>query len=225
MRNRRNTVTTPAWETLRACTYEIARRTSALPDGSLRVDLRKLEGSEAAELVALVDQDALTDRETRRYEELLERAADKPGLFSRLRDLEGITAAARDLRRTVVRRPFSKTEERGLLAEVSDHVQRGLLHTDHVLVLVTVLSQLATGVALAPHARVEDGPVLVVRKDFGLVRGNHDPHSQLTRWVASLAHLERNGWTGVTTVGNEIRIELGPRAKRVMGTPARRAAA
>jgi hypothetical protein len=224
MRNRRNTVTMPAWETLRACTYEIARRTSALPDGSLRVDLRNLEGSEAAELVALVDQGALNDRETRRYEELLERAADKPGLFSRLRDLEGIAASARDLRRTMARRPFSRQEESGLLAEIGAHLENGYLDADSTVVLVAVLAQFATGVPLAPRARMEAG-VLIVHTSFGILGADRDPESHLARWRKAVEHLARNSWLSVTPSGNEIRIALGPRAKRVMGTPARRAAA
>jgi len=216
----------PDKDTLRGVGYEIARRTAAMPDGSLRLDWRPLDDGEAAELVDLVEQDeALTRRQIARYEELLEQATGKPGLFAKLRNIESIAAMAREAKRSVVRRSFSTTETNGLLGEIAIHLRDGMLRSDHVLLLVAILSSLELGEGLAPHARVEEGPVLIVHRSYGPLGADRDPEMRMSLWREALDHLALNQWVVLGGAGNEIRIELGVRSKQVMAAATKRAAA
>src|SRR5437660_242247 len=87
----------PSTATLRSVSDAIVRKTGGHTMGGLRIDPKRLNDGEAAELVALVRQadtedglrlDTLKGSELRRLERLIERGADTPNAFAEAREMD-----------------------------------------------------------------------------------------------------------------------------------------
>jgi hypothetical protein len=202
-------------EQTRAARATITRRTG------FRVDVRRLDARQQGDLVSLASKqehgDPLDHDEQRRWETLVEIAADKRGFFAAAR---GIAAQAAKLREGEIkaRRPKPRPlwEEQGavtLPAVVFDHLANGVLWVDDLAALVYALAQLERGELLSRQARF-DGETLVLRRDYGLFAADHDPEGRIG-WKETLNNLDRVGWLDVTYQAGEVRIRRGPLAAKV----------
>jgi hypothetical protein len=86
------------------------------------------------------------------------------------------------------------------------------------LILVAFQSGRPLNRAAGRIEQTADGPVLLVDRSFGLIGADADPKGRFASWLKALDQLERNAWIAVRHNGNEMRISLGSRAKRAMGT-------
>jgi hypothetical protein len=219
----------------------VARSTAGLISGGLRTDLRKnLSEAELSELVALTREaekpdrrfviERLSKRKAQRWEQLVGKGGGDSDFFKRHREMAEIQALAAQAHKARVRRPFTRQEEAGLLAELGEHLAKNYLSVHTLTAVVVVFAALERGEGFAPHSRVEreDGePVLVVNRTYGLVAERKDWRQTLGAWRQGLSHAERNAWVEVDRSGGmEWRIRLGTRAKRAMrGAPPKKRAA
>ena len=211
----------PSGEKLDELRDEVARRTAALSDGSLRPDLSKLDDGEARELFELTTSEtALSEKQRARWEYLVERGAAREGLFARLRDFDAIQREARELHRGIARRPFTRKEERGLFAELADQIEGGFLNAEHVAVVAMLLISFQSAKPFGKKQRfdvVGGESVLVIDANWGLISDSLDDVGMFARWRQILEHLERNAWVTVERRGPEWSIRLGVRATRALG--------
>jgi hypothetical protein len=236
----RRSRTAPNRETLLEIRDIVAVRTSGYRPGGLRCDFDRLPEDEqrrAIELVREADQgtwawERLGDRKRKELEKLIERAADTPGIFQDTRSMEEIVALAGEANRQAVRRPFRRSEEKGLLHELGEQLAGGFASVNTVSAIVMTLIAMERGQAFGPQGRVErdaDGePVLVIDGRFGLSTERQDWRGTLAAWQQGLTQASRNGWVEIDRSGggNEWRVKLGSRARRAMrGAPKERKAA
>lgn len=223
----------PGSEYFTGCHNAIRRLTTNVQRGGLRADWDRLSDREAAELVELTRR---TDEQGRadglvlsrlggdlgRWEKLVEKAADAPGIFARKRDLWDLERDIRQMTKDVLKRPFTRREEKRLLGEIGDHFRGRFLGVEHMALLVVLLTAFDSGEPPGPFARFEAGeggdPVLVATRGRALVAGACDEEGMLAGWASRhvVGHLERNGWVTLAANGNELRIGLGPRTRRLL---------
>ncbi len=221
----------PSRDRLAEAADVIARGTAAFPDGSLRVDWKRLDDPEAGELVALVERCAsgigfdtskLAKKAAARFERLLETAcARDEGWFEQQRQ---DTKLRRDVDALIVksrlppRRP--RYEELGAIVlpklwTFTWFEGEPILFLQHIALLVAVLAQLENGRSLAPQSRIEgdgDTSELVVDAKFGPVPISIDPESNCTaRWTEDAKHLAANHLLTFDRQGTEIRLGRGSR--------------
>jgi hypothetical protein len=223
-------------EQLAAMKNQIARATSTLRDGGVRVDPDLLSEDEQRELRDLVREaseggwtlDKLDKKQQRRFEQLVERGAGDDGIFERARQDSEIRALARSALREAVRRPITRREERGLLAELGRQIRGGYLNVDHAAAVVVLLIAFESGETFGPKQRFEGtgaDAVLVIDANWGFASERHDPGGVFAGWKKLVDHAAKNAWFVVGKAGPEWRISLGARALRVMGAaPTKRAA-
>jgi len=223
---RRRSRTAPSAEVIAGTRNLIAMRTSQYTEGGLRVDFDLLDEGEQVELVRLAAEanedgwnPARLGKRARRLEALIEKGAQAPDVFENARAAEEIRALTAEAHRAAVRRPIRRgDEERGLLAEIAEHLARGWLDADHSGLLLLVLAAIQTGHGFAPRSRVEatvDGAVYVIDAGYGLA-GDRDPEGRLAGWRALLDHLEVNQWLAVSKLGPQWSIGLGSRTVRAL---------
>jgi hypothetical protein len=204
----------------------------------LRLDLGRLDGGQQRRLRELarkalgeepqepgrhrlVDPDLLGKRDRKTFETLLEAAASAPGAFEREREaLETdaeIRALAVDARRPPAR---PKLEERGAVVltrqTAFEFVRDGVLHVDHLLLLVLLQAQFENGETLGqPGARFE-GEALVLDSRNTIVPAHFDPNRCLSgRWPKLLEHLVANHFVEIEDRARELRVRPGSRLRKV----------
>lgn len=214
-----------SYERLADAADTIARRTAGMEGGSLRVQWDRLDADEQAEVVRLTERLGEHDKqETRRWQQLVEKAAAQPGLFARLVEAAEVRRDIAALARQVVRRPFTRREESGIFHAIAEQVDSGCLLAEHVALLALIFTAFETG-GLPPRSRgriERDGevPVLVVEPAFGPWGGDFDPEGDVTaRWRQNLEHLEANAWVTVERHGGPWRVKPGVRALNALGAP------
>ena len=200
----------------------------------LPVDLALLGGHEQHELHALVLKIAagseqgvvrtsasyLDERDRKRYEALVEKAAELPGHFAKQRDDATMRTKLRELARRVNQPPpRPRYEEPGAVVvpreTVFEFVRDGILWVEHLGLFVFLLGQLENGEALSPGARVEDGALVVNRTGLG-VRFFDEDCAAAAAWRRHLDHLVANHLLAVEAKGQELWIRRGPRALAVI---------
>lgn len=233
-------------DTLKAIQTFVIRRTSGMISGGLRTDLRQnLTDDEQAELVGLTREaegddrsfvlDRLSKRKQQRWETLVGKGGGNPKFFADYRDAEQIKEIAAQAHVGIVRRPFLRREESGLLDALAEQVipdkpGRPHLYLDRAGVLLGVLLMFSSGKTFSPRSRVErdeDGQqVLIFDQTYGLF-GDCDPRSAFGNWPKTLQRLEATGWLVLGGGGPAREIRLGPRALRALGDlpPSKRRAA
>jgi hypothetical protein len=198
---------------------QVVRLTSGFRFGGLRVNPDRLSNSGQHRLVELTWK-ARTEDETREWEQLVELASDSAGVFEAVREEEEATLELRKLARRAAK-PIAlrREQEVGLLEALADALATGTMFTDHVLATVTILAALWSEEQLSPGSRVERDnrglPVLIVRRDFGLLAQAMDDSGRLGSWEWALRHLAENQWFTVAW-GSEVRIALGPTALKAL---------
>jgi len=203
---------------------------------TLAPDFGKLDDDEVLDVLDLVkkasatdnpevdrfDPDLLGKRDRWKLERLVEKAADKPGAFKEAREQEAFKAEVAEITRSALATNPTREQEGRFFAEVIKQLRYKdgpCLHAEDVGVLTLTLASLFVG-EMPPtslSARVErgqDGQAEIHwRKGyplFGAVDGE-----LAGKMKASLEQLERNGWVSLTPSGQETRIGMGPRARRV----------
>jgi hypothetical protein len=157
---------------------------------------------------------------------LIEKGSDSTGIFKQAREAEELAEIARIAHQAAVRRPISRSEERGLIAAFAEQVMpeakqgRPYLWLDQAALMMGVLLMLQTGRTLSPRSRVERDPdgtaVLVFDQSFGIL-GDHDSRGVFSNYQKSLEHLAANGWVVLSGSGASREIRLGTRALRALG--------
>lgn len=177
---------------------------------------------------------ALNEKESNRIKDLIERAADDPGLFKRREE-----EVMRNKIAALKARLDAPTKERlplfngaGSIA-LTDDVWEGLqwekdpasddlpllpprYRLTDIAIIGFVWFQLKNRVALVPGGWVEgsgEGTTLVItRAGFGI---EYDPRMSFINWWEDLEHLNGNGWLAVERDGQVWRVRRGPRAIEV----------
>jgi hypothetical protein len=215
----------------------IARLTVGLVPGGLRLNPERLGPGEQLELYEL-SREACEDgvlslgrlgKKVRRWERLVERGADRPGIFEKARADETLRAEIAKVVAEATRPPRRiRYEEPGAVVLPRQWIFEWLarpapvLWLQHIAVLVFVLAQLENGESLAPGSRIEgsgDDATLVLDPSYGL-GATLDPQDRFSRWGKDLDHLARNRLLEVERQGREVRIRRG---RRVLETAKRRA--
>jgi hypothetical protein len=224
------TSTLPSREWLIAVRDHVAIRTAAMPEGSFRLDYRRLSDDETAALIefaapAVRDErelfHGLRRRERERLEDLLERAADRPGAFENVRRQQKEAENLAAIKKVAARFAFTRKAEERVFAEMGAHLKSGALTADSMTFLSLVVISFGLGEGLAPHARFEEGPDgmrLVLRRGFGVLAADRDS-GRLSRWEAHAEHLRKNGWLTANRHGMETWIGFGPRLRRLLQEP------
>jgi hypothetical protein len=219
---RRQRRAAPSKDQLHSLADFILRRSHEIRDQGLRFDWSNLSETEQAELLDLTheaegeqqgfDLGRLSSRKRRTWEKLVGQALGSVSFYEDLRKREEIAQLARDAQARSVRRPFKAREEVGLLGVLAGSLRSGHLHTDHITLLMVILLQVESGVALASNSVVErrgQTPVFVIDPVFGPVNANRDPYGNLARWQETIRWLEENRWLNVDRQGNRWAISLG----------------
>ena len=133
----RRSRTAPHIETLKGISDFVVRRTAGMVSGGLRCDFAaNLSEDEQTELVALTREaergggsvlDRLSKKKQARWERLVGKGGGDPSFFANARELENIRTLASEAHVAAVRRPFRRTEESGLLAELGRQFAGGFL--------------------------------------------------------------------------------------------------
>jgi hypothetical protein len=184
--------------------------------------VKKASKSDQPEVDAFNPEGALGKRDLARLEKLVERSAGQPGAFKKGRDLEAVRAEARQIVKESLAATPSRQEQARFFAEITKQTQGGngrgpCLYAEHVGVLTVLLAALFAG-EMPPRvlsARVEpgdDGPVIVWTRHYPLF-GDVDGEVS-GKMYETLSHLQKNGWV-VLSGRQEVRISMGPRARRV----------
>jgi hypothetical protein len=211
----------PSSEALREARDAIVRATAALSDGPKRVDWELLDEREQRELVELTREEQMTDAERGRWERLVGRGTGDEKFFEKLRQRAELVALAAEAKRQAVRRRVTRAEERGLLAEIGTHIEKGLLYYDHAALLLAVMVSLESGKPLRRGQtldRAADGvTTLTIDANVGLLDPARLDSDLGARWKQLLAHLEKNNWVVVTRLGPLWTLALGGRTLRALG--------
>ena len=200
----------------------------------LDLDFARLSAEEQRELVALAnkslerdvprepgvrrhpDLDRLGRRDRKRFERLVEQAADRPGAFQHERDLGEMRAVEAELHKAAVMPPRAPRFEReGALVlppECLELIRR--LPPISAAIYVAVLASLASAETPgAPRSRIEPGPVLVVNNKYGLWPASSDPKRTASGWRKALDGLSKRiqgvSLLDVEKRGQEIWIRAG----------------
>ena len=195
----------------------------------VRIDENQLDGEEQHELLALgakcragaergtarFDPGQLSRRELTRFEELVERAADSPGLFERRRkEAEAKVKIAELLQRARKAPPQPRYEREGSVVippEVFEDLEQGVIWLEDLAYFCYVLRQLATGGSmLPPRAHLEPDGVLILDRSYHLPAAL-DPEQRM-RAKASLDNLVRAKWLA----RDGQRVTRGPRLLAAM---------
>jgi hypothetical protein len=215
----------PSRESLGATKDEIARRTAAIPQGSLRVDWTRLDNGERRELVDLTRRlGELDKRQTRRWELLVERGTNHSGIFAELRTLDEIARVAKDTVRRLARRPLSSEEERGVFLEIAEDIHRENLWADDAALALLLFAAFASGRPLNRRSRFdvdEDGGTVLIVDRGAVIGGYFDEEGRFAHQARLLAHLVETSWFTLDKRGSgEWRIGLGSRARAAMARAA-----
>jgi hypothetical protein len=227
----------PSAESIADAKATVARLTGVRLDAA---QVANLDDAEAAELVQLTwrithdehgqqatNRSRLSPKEARRWEALIEGAAEASGHFQRLRErastktkLNELARKARTPRREPWEPPVGSVVflSADLIPMLEDAAPA--LWISHLGVLTLVLAQIENGIPLSPGARFEgaedDDLVLVLDRNWGL-GSKFDPDGHgLGGWEKRLAHLSRNGWLHIEHRGHEIHVRRGRRALRAV---------
>ena len=201
---------------------------------NLRPDLGKLEPDEQLEVVRLVraasggasvsdaerfNPGKLPENDQRRLEELVEKAAGKPGAFHAQREAKASESQFVELARSARRLRVGEIEERSLLAELHARVLEGHLDLSYASCLLALVMQWVTGEPFSPGATFAgsgEDAVLHVDMRRGLY-GGRDPDGIFAASKAYLDHLGRYGWLSIERNGPSWEIALGPRTLAALG--------
>jgi hypothetical protein len=201
---------------------------------SLRFDLDKLDPDEQSDLVRLCRQAAtgattqdawrfdpaqLVERDQRRLEEIVEKAAGREGVFAAEREEKKTAAKIAELACKARRLALSDQDERGFLAELRQQVLDGHFELVHASFLAALVMQFASGEPFSSRAHFEGaGESAWLHVDFnrGLF-GGHDPDGIFAARESLLKHLGGYGWLVVERQGKDGRIQLGPRTLAALG--------
>jgi len=210
---------------------QISRITSGYAPTGLRVDWKRLDDGEAAELVELTRKGntpegfrlaaALSERELRKWEALIEKGAEAPDVFEAARKDADLRADLAQLAARAKRAPKRpRFEQRGCVVLPREIVFDWFALTAPPLeigdlgLLVFVLGQLENGEALTPGGRIEgagDDTTLIIDDRLGLGT-KADPDARLVgTWRDALAHLglPENGLLEVERGGGHVRVKRG----------------
>lgn len=215
----------PAPEQLAAVKAWVHRTTG------VRIEPGGLDPAEQNQLVTLarkaesegggIDRAALTSRERKTFDGLLEGAAGlEPGTFAKQRKDAEALAQIEQLAVEARARPLSRKQEQSLLVELHQQMAAGCLRLEHVGTLVAILAQMQRAAPFAPGSRIErdgDHVVLVFNETYGML-GQADANGRGGNRKRVLRQLEANAWITVERIGGpEVAIRLGRRALRVLG--------
>lgn len=195
----------------------IAVATVGLTPGGVRVDAAKLADDETAQLIQLTLGGRNDDRDQKRYEALIEKAAGKqPGsIFRAAREQAQLQREMAELRRET-----QKPSRRVALAEagsvtlprqwIFDFVRDGVLWPAHVGVLAYLLATFENGglPVESPGTSFDHGVITVSGQRGGLMP---DPGGSFLREKDLLDHLEIIGFIQIERHGRTLRISPGSR--------------
>ena len=188
----------------------------------------RLSTAEGVELLALVEDriaGTLGTRQRKRYEQLVGIAAGDPGLFEAARkEREAAEAVAAEAERARLdAMPLRSYTGRGgayLPAFVCSWLtdsRAGTLTVTDVGVLAAILLAIENGEPLFVGSAIEAGAIVLdAAHGFQLRAGIGDDCTGASRVRDSVRYLADNDWLAVSAEGGRTRIELGPRARKLI---------